>query len=135
MRDEQESKDPEGLSFTRPIQGILTMQFRENALPIEPGILLDIMLNDRDHCSYKNMSPFSTRDAAKKLGISMSTLSHYIAAKKVPAPKSVSSGGMTVHLWSEEEIEKVRRLLPKLKNGRKKPRRRQEKEKLQTKKK
>lgn len=56
----------------------------------------------------------------------MSTLSNYIAAGKVPAPKSVTSGGMTIHLWTEEEIEKVRKLLPKLKNGRKKPRRQQD---------
>ena len=72
------------------------------------------------------MTTFSTRDAAKKLGIAMSTLSHYIAAGKVPAPKAVTSGGMTLHLWTEAEIEKVRKILPTLKNGRKKPRRKQE---------
>jgi predicted DNA-binding transcriptional regulator AlpA len=65
------------------------------------------------------MTPFSTRDAAKKLGIDMSTLSRYISLKKVPEPKSVTSGGMTVHLWTEAEIEHVRKLLPKIANGRK----------------
>jgi len=60
---------------------------------------------------------------ARKLGIAMSTLSNYIAAGKIPAPKSVTSGGMTLHLWTEEEVERVRKLLPKLKNGRKKLRR------------
>jgi predicted DNA-binding transcriptional regulator AlpA len=70
---------------------------------------------------------FSTRDAARKLGIAVSTLSHYMAVGKVPAPKAITSGGMTLHLWTEAEIEEVRKLLPKLKNGRKKPRRRQEK--------
>ena len=73
------------------------------------------------------MEHFSTRDAARKLGIPMSRLSRYIATGKVPAPKTVTSGGMTLHLWTELEIEEVRKLLPKLKNGRKKPRRKQEK--------
>jgi hypothetical protein len=65
------------------------------------------------------MKTYSTRDAAKKLGIAMSTLSRHIRLKKVGAPKSVTSGGMTIHLWTEEEIEHVRRLLPKIVNGRK----------------
>ena len=49
----------------------------------------------------------------------MSTLSRYITLKKVPEPKSVTSGGMTIHLWTEEEIEHARKLLPKIANGRK----------------
>ena len=49
----------------------------------------------------------------------MSTLSRYISLKKVPEPKSVTSGGMTIHLWTEAEIEHVRQLLPKIANGRK----------------
>ncbi len=65
------------------------------------------------------MKTFSTRDAAKELGLDMSTLSRYISLKKVPEPKSVTSGGMTIHLWTEEEIERVRKLLPKIANGRK----------------
>jgi transposase len=65
------------------------------------------------------MNTYSTRDAAKRLGIDMSTLSRYITLKKVPEPKSVTSGGMTIHLWTEEEIEHVRKLLPKIANGRK----------------
>jgi len=40
-----------------------------------------------------------------------------IAAGKVPAPKFVTSGGSTQHLWTEAEIERVRKLLPKIKNG------------------
>jgi predicted transcriptional regulator len=65
------------------------------------------------------MTTFSTREAARKLGITQASLSHYIAAKKVPAPKVVTSGGMTLHLWTEQEIEHVRKLLPKIANGRK----------------
>lgn len=65
------------------------------------------------------MITFSTREAAQKLGITHAALSKYISAKKVPAPRTVTSGGMTIHLWTEMEIEKVRRLLPKIANGRK----------------
>jgi predicted transcriptional regulator len=65
------------------------------------------------------MGTFSTREAAHKLGITHAALSKYISAKKIPAPKSVTSGGMTIHLWTAEEIEHVRQLLPKIANGRK----------------
>lgn len=53
------------------------------------------------------------------LGLGTKTLSRYIALGKVPAPKVVKSGGSTLHLWSEADIERVRKLLPKIKNGRK----------------
>ncbi len=62
---------------------------------------------------------YSSRQAAKKLGIDVGTLSRYISSGKVPAPKTTAAGGMTVHLWTEEEIEHVRQLLPKIANGRK----------------
>jgi len=65
------------------------------------------------------MTTFSTRQAAKKLGITNVTLVRYIQAGKVPAPKSATSGGMTIHFWTEDEIEHVRKLLPKIANGRK----------------
>jgi predicted DNA-binding transcriptional regulator AlpA len=64
------------------------------------------------------MRTFSTRQAAKKLGLDATTLSRYIAAKKVPAPKTVHLGGIHVHAWSERDVERVRELLPKIKNGR-----------------
>ena len=65
------------------------------------------------------MSNFSSRDAAKQLGVTATTLSRYIAANKIPAPKTVTSGGITVHIWTSRDIERVRKLLPKIKNGRK----------------
>lgn len=65
------------------------------------------------------MNSLSTREAARRLGITQASLSRYIVAKKIPAPKSVTSGGMTIHLWTEEDIEQVRQLLPKIANGRK----------------
>jgi predicted transcriptional regulator len=65
------------------------------------------------------MVNYSTHQAAKKLGITQAALSKYIKAKKIPAPKMVTSGKMTLHLWTEQEIENVRKLLPKIANGRK----------------
>jgi predicted transcriptional regulator len=65
------------------------------------------------------MNAFSTRDAAKQLGLTPKTLSRYIAAKKVPAPQIVTTSRTTVHLWTAADIEKVRKILPKIANGRK----------------
>ena|SRR5580765_31881 len=65
------------------------------------------------------MVKLSTTRAAKKLGISPIALSRYIARGKVPAPEIVKLGQSSIHLWTEEEIENVRKLLPKIANGRK----------------
>ena len=62
---------------------------------------------------------FTTRQAAKKLGISAKSLSHYVAVKKVFSPKIIDVGGMIVHAWSEADVERLRKLLPKIANGRK----------------
>ena len=62
---------------------------------------------------------FSTRQAAAKLGLDAKTLSRYIAAKKVPAPQILHVGSASLHGWTEEDIERVRALLPKIANGRK----------------
>jgi predicted DNA-binding transcriptional regulator AlpA len=61
---------------------------------------------------------YSTPQAAKKLGIGLMTLNRYIATKKIPMPP-VRIGGVRVRLWSEEDIQRVREILPKIANGRK----------------
>jgi predicted DNA-binding transcriptional regulator AlpA len=65
------------------------------------------------------MAQYTSRQAAKKLGIGVSTLSQYISRRKIPAPKTIDVGGFQLHSWTEEEIEHVRQLLPKIANGRK----------------
>ena len=67
------------------------------------------------------MRRFSTNQAAKLLGVHTDTLAHYVAVGKVPAPEMipVGKGERVVHLWTEEEIKHVRKLLPKIANGRK----------------
>jgi predicted transcriptional regulator len=65
------------------------------------------------------MKTFSTQEAARELGLTGATLSRYISSGKVSSPRKATSGGMTIHFWTEEEIEHVRQLLPKIANGRK----------------
>jgi predicted DNA-binding transcriptional regulator AlpA len=65
------------------------------------------------------MQTFSTRQAAEKLGLGIATLTRYILAEKVPAPKITKIGKLRVRMWSENDIERVRKLLPKIANGRK----------------
>jgi predicted site-specific integrase-resolvase len=65
------------------------------------------------------MNVFSTRVVAKRLGLHPSTLARYVATGKLPSPKMVATGSTTTHIWTEEEIEHIRKLLPKIVNGRK----------------
>ena len=65
------------------------------------------------------MANYTSRQAARKLGITPAALSKYIKAKKVPAPKTVQLGRLKVQSWTEEEVEYLRKLLPKIANGRK----------------
>ena len=65
------------------------------------------------------MRMFSTKQVAKTLGIATKTLSRYIAQGKVPAPQIIEVGGGIIHSWTDEEIERLRKLLPKIANGRK----------------
>ena len=65
------------------------------------------------------MNYYSTREAAKRLGIPHTTLATYLAAGKIPSPKAEITGRTTTQIWTEAEIEHVRKLLPKIANGRK----------------
>jgi len=74
----------------------------------------------------------STREAAKELGVHYITLHRYVLAKKVPAPKVQKVGGIRVRLWRKGDIERVRELLPKISNGRKRMKRVQRKKNKQS---
>ncbi len=65
------------------------------------------------------MNGYSTREAAKKLGISFTSMNRYIAEKKLPVPKVQRFGGGQLRIWSDQDIEHIRQLLPKIANGRK----------------
>ena len=65
------------------------------------------------------MNKLSTEQVAKVLGISKSALSRYILAGKVAAPPETMAGGMRMRLWTENDIERLRKTLPGIANGRK----------------
>lgn len=65
------------------------------------------------------MVRFSSREAAKRLGIGHETLANYVRSGKLPSPETIQQGQRMAHSWTEEDIERVRELLPKIANGRK----------------
>lgn len=65
------------------------------------------------------MSQYSTRQAAEKLGLSLITLQRYIVKKRIPVPRLTRVGAGKFRIWTERDIENLRRVLPSLKNGRK----------------
>lgn len=62
----------------------------------------------------------STREAAKKLGVTLLTLQRHVSAGTVNAPPLQKVGGVTVRLWSARDILKARRVLAATRPGRKK---------------
>jgi len=65
------------------------------------------------------MKQYSTREAAQKLGLDFRTMQRHIADGKIPAPPVQNLGGGKFRIWTDEDIENVRQLLPKIANGRK----------------
>jgi hypothetical protein len=47
------------------------------------------------------------------------TFHKYLREKKIPFPKLISIGGVRLRLWTESDLAHVRKLLPKIANGRK----------------
>ncbi len=66
------------------------------------------------------MKTYSTRQAAKMLGIGLMTLNRYIAAGKVSVPPVHNIGGTRFRAWTERDVERVRKQLPRIANGRRK---------------
>jgi hypothetical protein len=62
----------------------------------------------------------STRDAAKKLGVTLLTLQRHVKAKTFPVPPLLKVGGVKVRLWTDRDIQKARKVLAAIKPGRKK---------------
>jgi hypothetical protein len=63
---------------------------------------------------------FSTREAAKKLGVTILTLQRHVSARTVKAPPLQRIGGSTMRLWTASDIEKARKVLVATRPGRKK---------------
>jgi predicted DNA-binding transcriptional regulator AlpA len=65
------------------------------------------------------MKQYSTREAAKKLGLDVRSIQRYITTGKIPVPPIQTLGGGKFRVWTEQDIEHVRQVLPKIANGRK----------------
>jgi len=60
------------------------------------------------------MKACSSREAAKKLKISLMTLQRYIAdGNWIKAPGLQKIGGVKVRLWTSRDIERARKLMEK----------------------
>jgi predicted site-specific integrase-resolvase len=58
------------------------------------------------------MKPQSTRQAAKRLGVSLMTLQRYIAdGNWIEAPGLQKVGGVRVRLWSDRDIARAKKLM------------------------
>jgi excisionase family DNA binding protein len=55
------------------------------------------------------MATYSTAQVADLLGIGTDTLHRWIKEKKVPAPNLQLIGGVKVRLWSEKDVETVKK--------------------------
>jgi hypothetical protein len=62
----------------------------------------------------------STRQAAKKLGVTLLTLQRHVSSGTVEAPPLQKIGGVTIRLWTARDIEKARKVLAATRPGRKK---------------
>lgn len=54
------------------------------------------------------MKTRSTVQVARLLSVGTDTLHRWMREKKVPTPPVETIGGMSVRLWSEEDVEKAR---------------------------
>ena len=66
------------------------------------------------------MKTCSTREAAKLLGVSLMTLHRHIVAKKITVPPVQSVGGTRFRAWKKSDVERVRKQLLRIVDGRKK---------------
>jgi excisionase family DNA binding protein len=60
---------------------------------------------------------YTTGEAASEIGVSRQTLQAWIAGGKVPVPKAIEMGHVTVRLWTKADIEKARKFKGTLKPG------------------
>jgi hypothetical protein len=66
------------------------------------------------------MKSYSTREAAKRLGIALVTLQGHVAKRTFAPPPLTNVGGVRVRLWTDRDIRRVRKALAEVRPGRKK---------------
>lgn len=55
------------------------------------------------------MASYSTPEAAKKCGVHHITLQRWVSEGKVKAPAKTRIGGVIVRLWTDSDLERVRK--------------------------
>ena len=55
------------------------------------------------------MKTLSTLQVAAKVGVDRVTLERWISARKVKLPKTVTIGSRQFRLWTESDVERIRR--------------------------
>ena len=55
------------------------------------------------------MQTHSTAEAAEKIGVSKLTLIRWLLAGKVKEPRRVKQGGIELRLWTDADVERVRK--------------------------
>lgn len=55
------------------------------------------------------MSPHSTREVAELIGVHLATLEEWLGKGKVKAPKTVRVGARNFRIWTEKDIERLRK--------------------------
>lgn len=66
------------------------------------------------------MKSYSTREAAKRLGIALVTLQGHVAKRTFAPPPLTNVGGVRVRLWTDKDIRRARKAMAGIKPGRKK---------------
>ena len=55
------------------------------------------------------MATYSTPEAAKKCGVHHITLQRWVSSRKIKAPVKTRVGGVVVRLWTDSDVERVRK--------------------------
>lgn len=62
---------------------------------------------------YITVRTYSTKQAAPKIGVSWITLQRYVTSGKLAVPPLQKVGGVTVRLWNDRDINRVKKQLEK----------------------
>ena len=52
---------------------------------------------------------YSTKQAAQMVGINRVTLQRWLLEGKVPEPRRIKNGGIDIRIWTDRDVERVRR--------------------------
>ena len=55
------------------------------------------------------MKNYSTVQVARMVGIGKQTLLRWLYSKSIPEPKRRSNGGQVVRIWTDRDVERVRK--------------------------